>query len=89
MKEKLNITPPTWIDQDDVPELTDEWFEHADLYHGDKLVRRGRPKVAATKQSVTIRYDAEVVEYFRATGPGWQSRINTALKEWINAHSSG
>jgi len=89
MKEKLNITPPTWIDQDDVPELTDEWFEHADLYNGDKLVRRGRPKAAATKQSVTIRYDAEVVEYFRATGPGWQSRINTALKEWINAHSSG
>jgi hypothetical protein len=33
----------TWVDPDDAPEWTDEMFERADLYHGGKLVRRGRP----------------------------------------------
>ena len=87
MKEKSPAMSPAWIDPDDAPELSDEWFEHADLYQGDKLIRRGRPKSTVTKQSVTVRYDAAVVEYFRSTGPGWQSRMNDALKEWISAHS--
>ena len=42
--------------------------------------RGGRPRSAAKKQAVSIRLDSEVVEKFRATGPGWQSRINEALK---------
>ena len=33
----------TWVDPDDSPELTDEWFDRADIYDGDKLVRRGKP----------------------------------------------
>lgn len=42
---------------------------------------RGRPTVATPKRPVTIRLDAEVVEKFKATGKGWQSRINEALKK--------
>jgi uncharacterized protein (DUF4415 family) len=41
---------------------------------------RGRPKLAAPKQSVTLRIDADVLDAYRATGPGWQSRINSALR---------
>jgi len=42
---------------------------------------RGRPKSASPKQAVNIRLDADVVAYYRATGPGWQSRINAALRK--------
>lgn len=41
---------------------------------------RGRPPLAATKVQVTLRLDADVLERFRATGQGWQTRINDALK---------
>lgn len=42
--------------------------------------RGGRPRAAAVKVPVSIRLDAEVVEKFKATGPGWQSRMNEALR---------
>ena len=41
-----------------------------------------RPK----KVPVTIRYSLDVLEYFRTTGPGWQTRIDAALKEWVAQH---
>jgi uncharacterized protein (DUF4415 family) len=49
--------------------------------------RRGRPISASPKAHVNIRLDAEIVERFRATGRGWQTRLNAALKEWLKAHS--
>jgi uncharacterized protein (DUF4415 family) len=65
---------------DDAPELTDAWFEGADLLDGEKIVRRGRPRSDAPKKLVSLRLDPDVVERFRATGPGWQSRINGTLR---------
>lgn len=44
-------------------------------------VQRGRPRAATPKVSTTIRLDAEVLESFRASGPGWQGRINAALRQ--------
>ena len=44
-------------------------------------VQRGRPKSAAPKVSATLRLDPDVLDSFRATGPGWQSRINAALRK--------
>ncbi|WP_226018931.1 BrnA antitoxin family protein [Novosphingobium sp. FKTRR1] len=41
---------------------------------------RGRPKAGAPKVSTTLRLDPDIVAHFRATGPGWQSRINAALR---------
>ena len=38
-------TKAAWVDPDDAPELTDEWFETADVYHGDKLISRGTPQI--------------------------------------------
>lgn len=72
-----------WQDKDDAPELTDEFFETATVYDGARVVRRGRPKAASPKAQVTLRLDAEVLDGLRATGPGWQSRVNSALKQWL------
>jgi uncharacterized protein (DUF4415 family) len=46
---------------------------------------RGKNK-NPTKEQVAIRLDPEVLAAFRAKGPGWQTRMNTALKEWLVAH---
>jgi uncharacterized protein (DUF4415 family) len=61
--------------------LTREWFERADLYHGEKLIRRGRRPSDSPKQAISLRLDADVVEKFKADGPGWQSRMNEALRK--------
>ncbi|CAE6772097.1 BrnA antitoxin family protein [Paraburkholderia haematera] len=45
-----------------------------------------RPKLAHPKVAVTIRYDAEIVERFRASGDGWQTRMNDALRDWLKTH---
>lgn len=74
-------TESTWIDPDDAPELTDEWFEKADLYVGEKLVRRGRRPSDNPKKAVSLRIDTDVLEKFKADGPGWQSRMNEALRK--------
>lgn len=47
---------------------------------------RGRPKAAATKERITIRLSPDVVQTFRATGEGWQTRMDAALKEWLQTH---
>jgi uncharacterized protein (DUF4415 family) len=63
-------------------------FEASDLPVSFKqtIRRRGRPRKSNPKVQVSIRYSREVVEYFRATGPGWQTRMDEALKEWIAGH---
>ncbi len=68
---------------EEIPELTDEWFAQADLRVDGKLVRRGRPRIAAPKQAVSIRLSPDVLAHFRAGGRGWQSRIDEALRDWI------
>ena len=45
----------------------------------------GRP-AGSSKEQVTLRLDAEVLETFRATGSGWQTRINDVLKDWAKHH---
>ena len=51
---------------------------------------RGRPVGSIkeeTKQAVTVRYSPDVLAAFRATGAGWQARMNEALKDWLQTHS--
>jgi uncharacterized protein (DUF4415 family) len=69
-----------WVDPDDAPELTDEWFDKADMKIGNRIIRRGRP-AGSDKQQISLRIDKAVIEAFRAEGPGWQSRINAALRK--------
>lgn len=51
-----------------------------------KLGVRG-PQKAPTKERVTIRLSPDVVARFRATGAGWQTRMDAALKDWLRTHS--
>ena len=81
MPTKKRTAKSKWVDPDDAPHLDREWFESADLYDGDRLIRRGRPKAAAPKRAINIRLDPDVLAHFRATGRGWQSRINAALRK--------
>jgi uncharacterized protein (DUF4415 family) len=48
--------------------------------------RRRGPQKASTKVFTGIRLDADVIDAFKATGPGWQTRMNAALREWLEAH---
>mgnify|MGYP000033777165 CR=1 FL=1 len=53
------------------------------------IKRRGRPVGSGGKVQVAIRFDRDVVESFRATGKGWQTRMNDVLREWVKSHSAG
>jgi uncharacterized protein (DUF4415 family) len=81
MKEK--VISKRWIDPDDAPKLTSEWFETASAYEGNTPVRRGRPKSSDPKQLVSLRLDREVVERLREQGPGWQTRVNNELRKVV------
>lgn len=47
---------------------------------------KGRPKAAITKERITIRLSPEVVQTFRDSGEGWQTRMDAALKDWLKTH---
>jgi uncharacterized protein (DUF4415 family) len=80
MTEKKRSTPAIWNDPDDAPELTAAFFKNADLYEGTKIKARGRPKAVTTKEPVKLRLDADVLAALRASGEGWQTRINDTLR---------
>lgn len=48
---------------------------------------RGRPKSENKKLLVSVRYSPEVVEYFKSTGEGWQSRMDGVLRKYVTRHS--
>lgn len=61
---------------------------HASLLAMNREAKlRGRPKAEVTKERITIRLSPEVVQSFRATGNGWQTRVDAALKDWLKTHS--
>ena len=74
------ITPEEY---EEAPEWTAEQWAEADLYHGDKLIRRGRPRKARPKEAVNLRLSGKVLDHYRATGPGWQTRINADLERAV------
>lgn len=49
-------------------------------------MRQRGPQKDPTKERISIRLSSSVVDNFRATGPGWQSRIDTALRDWLETH---
>lgn len=66
--------------RDDAPDLsTPEWVAR----FAKATVQRGRPRVEAPKVSTTLRLDPEVLERFKEGGPGWQGRMNAALRRAV------
>lgn len=88
MTERKRDTDDSW-DPDTPPEWPDEVWDRAQISIGGKVIReatgtltkRGRPPIGdQPKEQVTLRLPAEVVAYFKAGGPGWQTRIGEALR---------
>lgn len=85
MTASKSVTAPSWTDPDDAPELTDAQLVEAEVYEGDKFIRRGgRPKGSGTKELVSLRLDRAILDHFREGGPGWQTRLNDALRLTLN-----
>jgi uncharacterized protein (DUF4415 family) len=82
-EEAAVIEAAALSDPDAIP-LTNEEWEHV-----KPLVRRGRPRLDAPKEGVFIRLAPEITAAFRATGKGWQTRLNAALVDWLKTHSPG
>ncbi len=77
-------TPYVWDgkNDDDRPLTRDEMQAGIEAYRK----QRGRP-TGSDKESTTIRFDRDVLAAFRAAGPGWQTRMNAALRDWLKDHS--
>lgn len=90
MSANKKSTDDSW-DPDTAPEIPDDVWDWAQIAVGGKVVRkatgtytkRGRPPVGnRPKEQVTLRLPAEVIEYFKADGPGWQTRVSEALEQY-------
>jgi uncharacterized protein (DUF4415 family) len=81
MPRKKKSGSAAWVDPDDAPPLTEEFFDRAEIREGDKIIRRGRPPLPSPKQAVKLRLDADVLAAYRKTGRGWQTRINADLRK--------
>lgn len=95
MKRKIDLSDysDAPIDDPDSPELTPEMIrrmrplrevdpEFVEAIE-EMRKRRGRPPLEHPKVQVTLRLDEEVVNSFKEDGPGWQGRINDALKKTV------
>ena len=92
IEAKLAALPEPDLTDPDNPEWTEEDFARAEgpeslppevLAAFPRTVARlrGRPKLAAPKKAVSLRLDQDVLAYFRATGAGWQRRVNEVLRK--------
>jgi len=95
MPAKKRVTASVWVDPDDAPEWTQDQFDRAEIAIGGKVVRpaqgtltrpRGRPKKVDAKVHIHIRLSPQVLAHFRAAGPGWQTRIDEVLRDWVERH---
>ena len=73
--ERLNAMSDEDIDTSDIPELDDNFFQQAKLH-------------LPVKKPVTIRLDADVLEWFKGQGQGYQTRINNLLRKYMETHQN-
>jgi len=74
--KELADLPDEAIDYSDIPELDDEFWQNAELV------------MPESKERITLRVDKEVVDYFRHSGHGYQTRINAVLRAYVEAQRS-
>lgn len=81
------------VPDEDTPELTKETLARArtlnEILKERGMPPVGRPRAEVTKTAVNLRLDPEIVDHFKAGGPGWQTRINAALSEHVKVANSG
>jgi uncharacterized protein (DUF4415 family) len=83
------------VSVNDAPATKPEDWSNAFVTHSaDELrkvvaARRTRgPNKRPTKEQVAVRFSPEVLAYFRATGAGWQTRMDEALREYVSQHKA-
>lgn len=94
-----NSKPNPYLIDEENPEWTAEDFKKArpasevlpEIFSkeaaNEMLIKKpGRPLGSGVKESKTVRFDRDVLDAFRATGKGWQTRMNEALREWLKEH---
>lgn len=102
MNVKLENIASGRVDPDDAPEITAEDLHRGVWSIDGKIVSReegraafakklrGRPAGSVSKspkkQIITIRLSTDVLEQFKASGAGWQTKIDLALKDWLLSH---
>lgn len=90
MKQKSNVElidadNPEWVMAEARASLS---FSALSESLQTKLARRPRGvQLTPTKERITIRLSPTVVETFKATGAGWQTRIDVALQDWLKTHA--
>ena len=72
--EEINAIKEKDIDYSDIPELDESFWNNAVLVYPGK------------KERLTVRFDADVVQWFKKQGKGYQTRMNTVLKSFYEAH---
>ncbi len=72
--KELAALPDSQIDISDAPETTDEWFAKARVVYPHER-----------KTQLTVRLDADIVEFFKAKGKGYQTRMNEVLRTYVEA----
>jgi uncharacterized protein (DUF4415 family) len=83
MSEKRKGSGRTSHSLDATPEITEAWVAGADLYRGKKLVRRGRPPLENPRKLLSLRLPPAVIAEWKATGPGWQTRMAKVLEKSV------
>lgn len=72
-----------------VAAMPDEQIDYSDAPHlPDAVWMKAAAELPHTKRQITLRIDAEVVEFFKATGPRYQSRMNAVLRSYVDAHKA-
>jgi uncharacterized protein (DUF4415 family) len=73
-------------DPDALPTTEAEWEAARPVM---RIGRTGRPAYTAPKKApVTLRLDVDVLAALKATGRGWQTRVNDAMRDWLKTHSA-
>lgn len=77
--KRLDAMKDEDIDFSDIPEVTAEMFARGIVRRGLKPIRR--------KKQLTLRVDSDVVEWYQKQGPGYQTRINSLLRAYMEEHA--
>ena len=77
--DRVNAMTDDQIDLSDIPEITPEMWAKG-------VTKNGGIPISSNKERLDMRVDADVLEWFKAQGRGYQTRINEVLREYVKAH---
>jgi uncharacterized protein (DUF4415 family) len=79
---------PEWTEEDFARALPAREFFSPQVYAQLCAMRQRGPKTKPLKVPTTIRFDADVLAALKASGKGWQTRVNEAVRDWLKSHST-